>query len=125
MSSDRRSRRYRLRRVPSLSILVALCGSASAQEMLPTIDVRSDASQTADVTPDYKVNRIELGPLGKKPLIDTQSPYVNSYKQAATLEGAPEFEGTLSGIYFSSKQTLANTSDAVKGISSRMSNKIT
>lgn len=71
MSSDRRSRRYRLRRVPSLSILVALCGSASAQEMLPTIDVRSDASQTADVTSDYKVNRIELGPLGKKPLIDT------------------------------------------------------
>ncbi|WP_319797474.1 TonB-dependent siderophore receptor [Nitrobacter sp.] len=39
--------------------------------MLPTIDVRSDASQTADVTSDYKVNRIELGPLGKKPLIDT------------------------------------------------------
>ncbi|MEO6946521.1 MAG: TonB-dependent siderophore receptor, partial [Nitrobacter sp.] len=54
-----------------LSILVALCGSASAQEVLPTIDVRSDASQTADVTSDYKVNRVELGPLGKKPLIDT------------------------------------------------------
>lgn len=71
MPSDRRHKRYRFHRLPSLSILAALCGSASAQEMLPTIDVRSDAAQTADVTPDYKVNRVELGPLGKKPLIDT------------------------------------------------------
>lgn len=71
MPSDRRHKRYRFHRLPSLSILAVLCGSASAQEMLPTIDVRSDAAQTADVTPDYKVNRVELGPLGKKPLIDT------------------------------------------------------
>jgi iron complex outermembrane receptor protein len=69
MPPDRRHTRFR--RVSLFSFLIALCGSASAQEMLPTIDVHSDASQTADVTPDYKVNRVELGPLGKKPLIDT------------------------------------------------------
>ena len=72
MPSDRRHKRYCFRSLPSLLIPVVLCGSASAQEIvLPTIDVRSDATQTSDVTPDYKVNRVELGPLGKKPLIDT------------------------------------------------------
>lgn len=71
MSSDRQHKRYRFRRSPSLLILVALCGTASAQEMLPAIDVQNDRSQAADVTPDYKVNRVELGPLGKRRLINT------------------------------------------------------
>lgn len=62
------------RRLPSLAILLFLCGNASAQDIqLPTIDVqgRPDSSANADVTRDYKVNSVELGPLGKRRLIDT------------------------------------------------------
>ncbi|WP_416193036.1 hypothetical protein [Nitrobacter sp. TKz-YC01] len=74
MPSDRRHARFHFLRFLSLPILVALCGNAWAQDItLPTIDVqgRPDSSANADITRDYKVNRVEVGPLGKRPLIDT------------------------------------------------------
>ncbi|GEC17107.1 TonB-dependent receptor [Nitrobacter winogradskyi] len=74
MPSDRCHTRFHFRTLLSLPILMVLYGNAWAQDItLPTIDVqgRPDSNANADITRDYKVNRVELGPLGKRPLIDT------------------------------------------------------
>ena len=76
MPSDRRHTRFHFRGFLSLPILMALCGNGWARGItLPTIAVqgRPGSSANADITRDYKVNRVEVGPLGKRALIDTRS----------------------------------------------------
>jgi iron complex outermembrane receptor protein len=50
---------------------VAAQQANSNQVQLPPVNVTGLTASVPDVTPDYKVNNVNIGPLGKKPLIDT------------------------------------------------------